>query len=109
MRELRDGVGLVHELRELGRPEELADDGGDGTHVDEPRRRDLHGILRRHALFDEALEARHTDAELVLQQFPTERTRRLPRWSISSMVPMPYFKSRLVETAATMSSTVMHL
>lgn len=70
MRELRDGVGLVHELRELGRPEELADDGGDGTHVDEPRRRDLHGILRRHALFDEALEARHADAELVLQQFP---------------------------------------
>ena len=68
VRELRDGVGLIHELRELGRPEELADDRRNGTDVDERGRRDLHGIRRRHALLDEALEAGHTDAELVLEQ-----------------------------------------
>ena len=33
-----------------------------------PRGRDLVGILRRHALLDEALEAGDTDAQLVLQQ-----------------------------------------
>ena len=69
MRKFRDRVGLVHELRKLRGTEKFADDRGDGAHVDEPRRRDLVGILRGHALFDEALEARDPHAQLILQKF----------------------------------------
>ena len=68
VRKLRNGVGLIHELRELGRTEELADDRGNGSYVDERGRRDLHGVGGRHALLDEAFETRHTDTELILQQ-----------------------------------------
>ena len=70
MGELCDRVGLIHELRELGRAEEFADDRRNGTDVDEPRGSDFHGVLRRHALLDETLEPRHADAELVLEKFP---------------------------------------
>ncbi len=69
MREFRDGVGLIHELRELRRTEEFADDRRNRAHVDEPGRRNFHGILRRHALLDKALQPRHTDAELILKEF----------------------------------------
>lgn len=69
VREFCDRVGLIHELRELGRAEELADDRRNGTYVDEGGGRDFHGIRRRHALLDQTLQTGHADAELVLQQF----------------------------------------
>ena len=69
MREFRDRIGLIHELRQLRRTEKFADDRRNGAHVDEARRRNFIGVLRRHALFDEPLEARDTYAKLVLQKF----------------------------------------
>ena len=40
---------------------------------------------------DDALHAGEADAELVLQQLTDARgMRRLPRWSMSSVVPMPW-------------------
>ena len=61
------GVGLVHELRKLGRTEELADNRGDGTNVDKPRRSNFHSVLRRHTLFNELFKPCDTYAELVLE------------------------------------------
>ena len=62
------GVGLVHELRELGASEELLDGGHDGADVHERLRRDLVGLLHGHALAHHALHSRQSDAELVLNQ-----------------------------------------
>ena len=69
MRELRQRVVLVHELRELGGTEEFLDRSDDRTDVDEGLRRDDVDVLDRHALADDALHAREADAELILQQF----------------------------------------
>ena len=69
MREFRQRVVLVHELRELGRTEEFLDRSDDRTDVDEGLRRDDVDVLDRHALADDALHAREADAELILQQF----------------------------------------
>ena len=68
VRELRDGVGLIHELRQLRGAEEFADHRRNGAHVDEPRRGNFVGILRRHALFDEPFKARDAHAQLILQK-----------------------------------------
>ena len=68
MRQLRDGVGLIHELRQLRGAEEFLDGGRDRAHVNEALRGDLLGILRRHAFLYHALQTRDADAELVLQK-----------------------------------------
>ncbi len=68
MREARQGVHLVHELRELGGPEELLDRSDDGPDVDERLGRDGLDVLGGHALADDALHARQTDADLVLDE-----------------------------------------
>ncbi len=69
MRQARERVVLVHELRQLARPEELLDGGHDGgADVDERLRRDRLDVLRRHALAHDALHARQTRADLVLDQ-----------------------------------------
>ncbi len=69
VRDLRQRVGLVHELRELARSEELADGGHDrlGVHqvVRHGRR---HLLVHRHLFLDGALHAHQADAELVLEQ-----------------------------------------
>ena len=57
MRELRQRVVLVHELRELGGTEEFLDRSDDRTNVDEGLRRDDVDVLDRHALADDALHA----------------------------------------------------
>ena len=67
--ESRERVVLVHELRELRCSEELLDRGGDGTDVDERLGRDCLDVLRGHALTNDALHARKTRADLVLNQF----------------------------------------
>ncbi len=68
MRKLREGVDLIHELRQLGGTEELLDRGDHGTGVDKVGGHyDLH-ILQAHALAYDALEAGQTDADLVLQK-----------------------------------------
>src|SRR5699024_1957837 len=48
--------------------EELLDRGDDRTHVDQSLRRDRLDVLRRHALADDALHARETGANLVLDE-----------------------------------------
>ena len=68
VRELRERVVLVHELRELRRTEELFDRRRDRLDIDQGLRRNLADVLSRHALSDHALHAGQTDAVLILQK-----------------------------------------
>ncbi len=69
VRDLRQRVGLVHELRELRRTEELADRGHDRLGVDEVVRHGRrHLLIHAHLFLDGALHADEADAELVLHQ-----------------------------------------
>ena len=65
VRETVERVGLLHELRQLRRPEELLDGRRQRTDVHERLRRDRFGVLRGHALLDDALHAGEADADLV--------------------------------------------
>ena len=82
-------VVLIHELGQRRRTEELLDGCHHRADVDQSLRGDdaLILALQGHAFTDDALHTGEADAELVLQQL---RMRRLPRWSISSVVPMPW-------------------
>ena len=66
--DLRQRVGLVHELRELRGAEELAHRGSRRLRVDQVLRHDGVDIDRGHALLDRALHAQQADAVLVLHQ-----------------------------------------
>ena len=69
VRDLRQRVGLVHELRQLRRSEELADGSHDRLGVDQVvRHRRRHLLVHAHLFLDGALHADQADAELVLQQ-----------------------------------------
>ena len=69
VRDLRERVGLVHELRQLRRPEELANRGHDRLRVDQVvRHRRRHFLVDRHLLLDGALHPDQADAELVLEE-----------------------------------------
>ena len=68
MRDLRQRVGLVHELRQLRGAEELAHRGGRGLGVDQVLRHHRVDIDRAHALLDGALHAQQADAILILHQ-----------------------------------------
>ena len=62
----RQRVGLVHELRQLRRPEELANRGHDRLRVDQVvRHRRRHFLVDRHLLLDGALHPDQADAELL--------------------------------------------
>ena len=66
--DFRQRVGLVHELRQLRRAEELAHGGGRRLGVDQVLRHHGVDIDAGHALLDRALHAKQTDAVLVLHQ-----------------------------------------
>ena len=68
VRQLGNGVGLVHELRELRRAEKLFYSARHGADVDKRLRGKLRVRLYLHALAHDALQPRHTDTELVLQK-----------------------------------------
>ena len=69
VRDLRERVGLVHELRQLRRPEELANRGHDRLRVDQVVRHGRrHFLVDRHLLLDGALHPDQADAELVLEE-----------------------------------------
>ena len=69
VRDLGERVGLVHELRQLRRPEELANRGHDRLRVDQVvRHRRRHFLVDRHLLLDGALHPDQPDAELVLEE-----------------------------------------
>ena len=69
VRDLGEGVRLVHELRELRRAEELLDRRDDRLGVDQVvghRRVDV--LVHGHLLLDGPLHAHQADAELVLEE-----------------------------------------
>src|SRR5947207_620255 len=66
--DLGERVRLVHELRELGGPEELLDNRRHWLVVDQLLRHQRLDVLQAHALLDGALHAHETDAVLVLDQ-----------------------------------------
>ena len=68
VRETRERVRLVHELRQLRRPEELLDRRDHGPDVDQRLRRDRLDVLGRHALAHDPLHAAEADTQLVLDQ-----------------------------------------
>ncbi len=68
VRQAGQRVGLVHELRQLARPEELLDGGHHGSDVDQRLRRDRLDVLGRHPLPDDALHPGQAQADLVLDQ-----------------------------------------
>jgi len=80
VRDLRQRVGLIHELRELRGSKELADGRHHRLRVDQiVRHGGRHFLVHAHLFLDGALHADQADAELVLHQLTDARTRRLPR------------------------------
>ena len=69
VRDLRQRIGLVHELRELRGAEELAHGGSRRLGVDQVLRHHGVDIDRGHALLDGALHAQQADAILIFHQF----------------------------------------
>src|SRR5690606_11795927 len=69
VRNLRQGVRLVHELRELRGAKELAYGRRRRLGVDQILRHDRVDLDRRHALLDGTLHAQEADTILVLHQF----------------------------------------
>ena len=65
------GIGLVHELGQRRRTEELFNSRHNRADVYKRRGRDLIGFLRlqSHTLFDHALHTGEADTELILEQF----------------------------------------
>ena len=68
VRDLGERVCLVHELRQLGRAEELTDRSHNRLRIDEIVRHDRIDINRRHTLLDGALHADQTNAVLVFHE-----------------------------------------
>src|SRR5436190_6265350 len=68
VREARERVRLVHELRELRGAEELLQRRDDRPDVDDRLRGDGVDVLRRHPLADDALHPVQADAERLLDQ-----------------------------------------
>ena len=71
MREFRERINLIHELRQLAAAKEIADDRRKRLRIDELLRRHLfHRLIeQRHAFLDETFGAREADAALVGEQF----------------------------------------
>jgi len=68
VRQLIQRVGLLHELRELAAPKELAHDRHHRTHVDQRDWRELIRVTDTHALTHHTLHAQKAYAQLVLDQ-----------------------------------------
>ena len=69
MGQLGQRIRLVHELRQLGRTEELLDGSRHGTDVHQSLGRRRFDVLDGHSFLDDSLHSGEADAELVLQQF----------------------------------------
>ena len=90
MRQLREGVGLIHELAERAGAEELLDARRDGTDIDKALGGDDVEILQGHALADDALHAGKADAELVLQQLADAADTAVAQMVDIVGLPMPW-------------------
>ncbi len=71
MRQFRERIRLIHELRQLRAAEEIANHRAQRLRVDQLLRRHAVDVdvEQRHALFHETLRARETDAALIGEQF----------------------------------------
>src|SRR5205814_2956249 len=71
VRQFRERVGLIHELRELGTAKEIANDRAERFGIDQLLGRHAVDVdvEQRHALLHETLRPRETDAALVREQF----------------------------------------
>src|ERR1700730_844218 len=69
--QLRQRIRLIHELRELRAPEEIANDRAESFRIHQLLRRHAVDIdvEQSHALFDESFRAGETDAALIGQEF----------------------------------------
>ena len=95
VRELGEGVRLVHELAQRAGAEELLDGSRYRADIDEALRGDDVEVLQSHALADDALHAGKSDAELVLQQLADT-----PHAAVAEMVDvvlLAYAVSQAVE------------
>ena len=79
MLEFRERIRLIHELRKLGAHEEFAHRTDDRPRVNELRRSDLRDVLRRHAVFHDALHARKTDPETRLDKLADRADATVPQ------------------------------
>src|ERR1700686_4540674 len=69
VRNLRQRICLIHELRQLRRPEEFADRSHHWLRVDQVvRHRRRHFLVHAHLFLDRAFHADQADAELIFQQ-----------------------------------------
>ena len=68
MGKLRQGVSLIHELRQRRRAEKFLYRRGNGADVYQGLRGNNVKILKGHALTDNALHAAKADLELILQE-----------------------------------------
>ena len=71
MGQLRERIGLIHELRKLGATEEVTNHRAQRLRVDQLLRRHAVDVdvEQGHALFHQTLRARQTDAALIGEQF----------------------------------------
>ncbi len=80
VRDLRQRVVLVHELRQLGASEEFLHGSLHRLDIDQRLRRNLLvRIMCRHALADHPLQPRQTDAVLVLQELSNRTDAAVPQ------------------------------
>ena len=68
MADLCEGIGLVHELRELATAEKFLHSGNDRTNIDQCVRCCLAWLLDTHALLYDTLHTQEADTELRLDQ-----------------------------------------
>ncbi|KAF5050873.1 hypothetical protein DSECCO2_425020 [anaerobic digester metagenome] len=78
VRDLGQGVGLIHELGQLRCAEELLEHGRDRLGVDQVMGHERSDFLKAHALLDGALHANEADAVLVLDQFANRADAAVP-------------------------------
>ena len=93
MRQLGEWVRLIHELRELRRPEECLDDRAHRPRVYEIVERNFFGVcVNGHSLFDQARHARQTDRELIRDQLADR-----PNAPVAQMVDVVHMSTTLME------------
>ena len=92
VRQFRQRVVLIHELRQLRGSEELLDRAGQLSRIDQRLRRDAVLVLRIHLLAEGADHPVHAHAVLVLQQF-ADRTDP----SVAQMVDIVIFSDTVLK------------
>ena len=93
--QLGQGIGLIHELGERARAEELLDGSGDGADIDQGLGRNNIQVLDGHTLPDDPLHTGEADAELILEQFSYRTQAAVPQ--VVDIVGASHAKGQAVE------------